>query len=582
MATRIKDWMIPYTWGIGIEITDNHIINVLLRAMNNLIHYTWEDDPEYDGPKELYVDLQLPDWITPEDDFPVWVTVWEILAEDWWQQSGTILNWKTTSWDWVRIIYANDDTLYYDPWTWVWIPFLTWDKLDVATASKLWVIKLGSDTKQTEPAQNPSSATGRTYPVQLNANNQAMVNVPWEDTTYESLIEEQWWTDESLVTTGEKYIWNHKQDKLIAWDNITIDQNNKISANITAMTFKGSVPDYSSLPTTWNNVWDVWVIEDTWIAYCWDGTDWVSLGSFIDLSNYFNKTVDDSDDIVQGTLNLFVSPAEKATWNNKQDKLIPWINITINADWRTINAVDTTYTEGEGINITNDNVIENTLPFDPENEGSLWQTLKRTSTWYRWADEASWWEYEEGDWIDITWNVISNTKPFDPLNRWQLGQVLKRATNWYYWATEWGWGWGWDSDAKIFDVVDIETAQEAINYFNTWKLAILRVYRTVWYMPKQGEYLFYPVIDSISTNDIYKFHTIPTSNDIYIESNWVVRHKYPTVTIYTNNWTVTSIDLNGYTIAEREDVVRMQNVTAAEYEQITPVTGVVYNILPNS
>jgi len=41
MATRIKDWMIPYTWGIGIEITDNHIINVLLRAMNNLIHYTW-------------------------------------------------------------------------------------------------------------------------------------------------------------------------------------------------------------------------------------------------------------------------------------------------------------------------------------------------------------------------------------------------------------------------------------------------------------------------------------------------------------------------------------------------------------
>jgi hypothetical protein len=28
--------------------------------MNNLIHYTGEDDPEYDGPKELYVDLQLP------------------------------------------------------------------------------------------------------------------------------------------------------------------------------------------------------------------------------------------------------------------------------------------------------------------------------------------------------------------------------------------------------------------------------------------------------------------------------------------------------------------------------------------
>lgn len=592
MATRIKDWIIPYTGGIGIEITEDHIINVLLRAMNNLIHYTWEDDPEYDGPKELYVDLQLPDWITPEDDFPVWVTVWEILEEDWWQQSGTILNWKTTSWDWVRIIYANDDTLYYDPWTWVWIPFLTWDKLDVATASKLWVIKLWSDTKQTEPAQNPSSVEGRTYPVQLNASNQAMVNVPWKDTTYESLIEEQWWTDESLVTTGEKYIWNHKQDQLTAWQNITIDQNNVISATISAMTFKWSVADYSSLPTTWQSVWDVWVTEDTGIAYCWDGTDWVSLGSFIDLSNYFNKTVDDSDDIVQWTLNLFVSPAEKATWNNKQDKLIAWRNITINADWRTINAVDTTYTEWDWINITNNNVIENTLPFNPENEGSLGQTLKRTSTWYRWADAITW--VRSVNWR--TGDVIVDE--FDPENAGSNGQVLKKTDNWYRWSNEsvtsvngrfgnvivnefnpwnsgtawlylkrtsswyiWAeapggwWGWWWDSNVKMFyieDENDLTSAQAALDWLNSWNMSILKYHGTFGYQPEEWDYFFYPVIDSTSAVTRLIFEIIPTTNQDWIHTDWYTVRRHISIE-FTLDWsTVQSISISEKS-ASRDD-----------------------------
>ena len=564
MATRIKDWMIPYTWGIGIEITDNHIINVLLRAMNNLIHYTWEDDPEYDGPKELYVDLQLPAWITPEDNLPVWVTVGEILEEDGWEQSGTMLNWKTTSWDWVRIIYANDDTLYYDPWTGVWIPFLTGDKLDVATASRLWVIKLWSDTKQTEPAQNPSSATGRTYPVQLNANNQAMVNVPWEDTTYESLPEEQWWTDESLVTTGEKYIWNHKQDQLTAGNNITIDQNNVISATISAMTFKGSVADYSSLPTTWQSVWDVWVTEDTGIAYCWDGTDWVSLGSFIDLSNYFNKTVDNSDNIVQWSLNLFVTPAEKQTWNNKQDKIIAGRNITINADWRTINAIDTTYSDGDYIDIDSSNHINNTAPFDPENEGSLGQTLKRTSTWYRWADAITWVRSVNGRTGDVT------VSEFNPWNNGTAGQYLKKVNWWYIWSNApwWGWGGWWDSNVKMFyieDENDITTAQEALDWINSWNMAILKHSWTYGYEPKEGDYYFYPVIDSTSGINQLLFDAIPTSNQSYINSDgYTQRYKIEIKFYLTNGDTVDSISI-GPSIAARDDYLS----TTTDYGSLT-------------
>jgi len=119
MPVRIKDWMIPYTWWQWIEITNNHVINVLLRKMNNLI--------QVNGDRELYVDLQLPSGIKPTDTFPVGVTTGKILQADWWQQSWLILNWKTTSWDYVRLIYANDGKLYHDKGNGVWVELGWWE-----------------------------------------------------------------------------------------------------------------------------------------------------------------------------------------------------------------------------------------------------------------------------------------------------------------------------------------------------------------------------------------------------------------------------------------------------------------------
>lgn len=383
MAVRIKDGMIPYTWWQGIEITNNHVINVLLREMNNLIMVN-ED-------RELYVDLQLPDGIQPDDDFPVWVTTGKILQEDWRDQSGIILNWKTTSGDYVRLIYANDWKLYYDPWTWQWIEL--WGSgasVWVATSTALGTIKLGSDTKQTVAPETPTSTANRSYAVQLNNNNQAIVNVPWTDTTY---------------TAGT---------------NITIDNNNQISANLPqALVYKGTVNDLTDLPASWT-VWDTYFVEWEDGMYSWDWTQWAYVwGTGIDVSNFFNKLTDNSDDITQGTTNLFVTQAEKNYWNGKQDHLTAW-------NW---------------IDITN-NVVSNDLPFDPSNTWSLGQVLKRTSTGYRWADETGE-EYTAWDWINITsWNVIENTAQFDPSNEWTTGQVLKKTSNGYSWQDESGWGWG--------------------------------------------------------------------------------------------------------------------------------------------
>jgi hypothetical protein len=106
MPTRIVEWQLPYTWGTGIGIDTNKVISILLREENNLI--------EVNEDNELYTDLQLAVNITPSSDFPVWVTVGKVLAENWWSQNGLILNWKTTSGDYARWLYWADGKIYFD------------------------------------------------------------------------------------------------------------------------------------------------------------------------------------------------------------------------------------------------------------------------------------------------------------------------------------------------------------------------------------------------------------------------------------------------------------------------------------
>jgi len=505
MSVRIKDWIIPYTWWQWIEITNNHVINVLLREMNNLI--------QVNGDRELYVDLQLDDWIAPDDDFPVGVTTGKILQEDWWQQSWIILNWKTTSWDYVRFIYANDGKLYYDPWTWQWIEIWTgwgWVQINVATASTLWLIKLGSDTQQVQAPVTATSISGRTYPVQLNNNNQAVVNIPRENTTY------------------------------TAWANIVIDQNNVISTTMPqALVYKGNVTDISDLPASWT-VWDTYFVEWEDAMYSWDWNQWNYVwGTGIDVSNLFNKTIDTSDDIVEGSTNLFVTQQEKDTWNNKQDRLTAW----------------------DGIDITN-NVISNTLPFNPWNAGSLGQFLKKTNDWYAWANVPNWW-----------WN-------FNPQNTGTVWQILTKTATGYDWETIAGWEW----NVKLFtmsNTTDTTTVQSAIDWLNAGKLPILKCSATFWYDQITGDYYFYPVQDNTSTSTNLIFQAIPTSNNSYILPNGKVRRYRPIIRVEldihgdVNNITVTTAE------AEREDITRTWVGTQAEYDLLTPETWVIYNIIPS-
>ena len=63
----------------------------------------------------------------------------------------------------------------------------TWQELassQLATSSISGLVKLFSDTTQTQAAQTVSSTANRTYGMQLNSADQLVVNIPWTDTVY--------------------------------------------------------------------------------------------------------------------------------------------------------------------------------------------------------------------------------------------------------------------------------------------------------------------------------------------------------------------------------------------------------------
>ena len=112
MTVRLYEWDKTETGWAWIEITDNKVVNLKLRDENNLIIINDDD--------EAYVDLQLPDWIAPSDEFPVGVTTGRVLVADWWPATWTATISVTTSGDETIYLYWDDWKVYVDNGTGVW------------------------------------------------------------------------------------------------------------------------------------------------------------------------------------------------------------------------------------------------------------------------------------------------------------------------------------------------------------------------------------------------------------------------------------------------------------------------------
>lgn len=595
MAVRIKESTTPYKAGIGIEITNNHIINVLLREANNLIHVNDNN--------ELYVDLQLPDGIAPDDDFPVWVTTGKILQADWWQQSGLILNRKTTSWDYARLIYANDWNVYIDCWDWIWR--LLWGEgtrcntrtfwietnqdLDIAQQVYDWIKTWNNALIIHDIGRWPQCYTlswektiGTTKDLQFASHYESFINgqqgyttisLPtaqiWVDTTTDEVTYIVFWSmrqDSFIDPTATSMIYDNafiptepfhpttkqyvddellkKQDLLTAWTRITIqtDPNTGdlvISADVSGvMTYKGNVTDPSQLPAS-GNVWDCWYSESDGHMYAWDGTQWKDIwGIAPNLTNYFNKTIDTSDNITQWSINLFVTQQEKNTWNGKQDKLIAGQNITIDPLTNEISATDTKYYAGNNITIDQNNHIHNDAPFDPDNQGSMGQVLTKTSNWYEWKNPWGGWggSYTGWHWININQNnVISNSLPFEPDNGdWRSGQVLK--TDWhgtYYWDDE-SWG-GWGHNYTAWDWINIDS-NYVISNTNRFIPSNDQT-ATAWQMLVKTQN-WYEWSNLPSNKNNVKFWTIDFDNQVTATN----REIYEWLQASPNNWAIINIE----------------------------------------
>lgn len=112
MTVRLYEWDKTETGWAWIEITDNKVVNLILREENNLIKIN--DD------NEVYTDLQLESWITPSDTLPVWVETWRVLVADGRPVTWTLILAKTTSWDEIKILYGDDGEIMVDNGTGTW------------------------------------------------------------------------------------------------------------------------------------------------------------------------------------------------------------------------------------------------------------------------------------------------------------------------------------------------------------------------------------------------------------------------------------------------------------------------------
>ena len=319
MPVRIVEWKLPYTWWTWIEITSDKVINLLLREENNLIMVN--DD------NEVYTDLQLESGLTPSSDFPVWVTVWKVLQTDWWTQNGLILNWKTTSWDYARWIYANDWKLYFDNGTWTWKKvyystdvdtlltnlrnevyqyFMKWS--DFERDTQTWVNVILSLTTETTPTADftvsaPTTVrTWQEYVLRVNSVDTAYVMTLWTGIVNPKLVNtnlhahtsdvfvflalDDWTLElqpivEPWATANDWVLTIQKNGTTVA--TFTANQWTNTTANITVPTVVDNLTTQSSTNALSANQWYElkWMIDDLAgfgkFLSLWNATTWMPI-----------------------------------------------------------------------------------------------------------------------------------------------------------------------------------------------------------------------------------------------------------------------------------------------------------------
>lgn len=79
----------------------------------------------------------------------------------------------------------------------------------------------------------------------------------------------------------------------VDWANVQNKPDLALKSDLTSLyRFKGTVANYASLPTTGNEVGDVWNVSATGMNYAWTGEDWDALGQELQIEAITNAEID--------------------------------------------------------------------------------------------------------------------------------------------------------------------------------------------------------------------------------------------------------------------------------------------------
>ena len=430
MVVVLTEWDKNETGWAWIEITSNKVVNLLLRQLNNLIKINAND--------EAYVDLQLADGLDTSDTLPVGVLTGRVLQADWWLATWTLLVAKTTSGDEIRFLFADDWKLYTDNGT--------------GTFKQIY-LKPEVDALFTQLRSELST-------VAFSGEYNDLLHKP------------------TLWTAASKDVGTNP------WNVPILDSNWKLDSNIVPSTWvmtSYTVTNKSDLTTlTTAKKWDIGIVTSENKTYILSNDPYSTLSNWTELLfptgsvssvNWFTWAVNLTTGYIQESNDkLFVSPTEKATWDNKL-----WAN-----------NVSTVALTGNFGDLNNKPVVDTAMSSNSTNAVQnkvIKAYVDSTASWSASAviDNTAYWSSWDGD----TTHAPSKNAVYDEVNTINTNITnlqtdmtnaqtditnaqtditnLQTTTGWLVSDTAFWSSWDWDtthapSKNAIYDVLgDVET-----------------------------------------------------------------------------------------------------------------------------
>ena len=510
------------------------------------------------------------------------VFVYKLDKTAWWTVTVREAWAKIVAWTNMTSSYSND--------------VLTLNAVDTtyntATSSTAWLVKLWSDTTQTESAQSPSSTSWRTYPVQLNSSDQMVVNVPWEDTQTWSatstaagtvkLFSDTTQTEaaQSVSSTANRTYWiqNNSSNQMVvnvpwtdttygAWTYLTINWTT-FDVDTTLIATKADLANFAgfqvvaTLPTSdikTNIIYLLWPFtsatgSDKYEEWIYSNNNWIMIWeTSVDLSPYFNYTTQTSDAITQWSTNLFLTSAERTklsntSWTNTGDETKTTIQTklwaaTSSNSWYLTSTDWSTFNNKVEFNAANWWVKIFDMPSVNGSMDSIiqWLTawgdiiLREITSWVEYYYFISNWDStgRSTNVKNITWTTVTS-KTISYTSAWICSDITTTTQYTFDPSNAWTTGQVLTKTASWYWYADAPVT--SVNW-NTWAVTWLQTTANLKTSLTDNSDSYYPSQKAVKTAVDAKQDTL--TNQTAYTAKWTAT-KVPTITTNTL-WQVTAI-----------------------------------------